>query len=190
VAWHGVALAHHAGARDRRGGAGSGAPRIPPIRPRELPGRRRAPARHGGCAAPTSRPPGALRRVQPGHRNAVAHGEPAHPRAHEEPEARSRVAFRGARDRPDAGAPARSGAPRPRAHAAARLGGLPRGTRAGRPALRGDRSRRRRLLRLARGGAGADGPARHAPPRGADCPRAARELGRAPAPRRAARPRD
>ena len=48
------------------------------------------------------------------------------------------------------------------------------GARAGRPALRGDRSRRRRLLRLARRRAGADGRARHAPARGADRPRAAR----------------
>ena len=74
----------------------------------------------------------------------------------------------------DAGAPAGSGAARPGAHAAARVGGLSRGARAGRPALRGHRARRRRLLRLARSRAGADGRARHAPARRAHRPRAAR----------------
>src|SRR5207249_181042 len=68
--------------------------------------------------------------------------------------AAARVAFGGARDGAGPRAPTRPGPPRHRAPIASRLGGLPRGAGARGAALRGDRAGRRRLLRLAGGGAG------------------------------------
>src|SRR5258705_257853 len=73
------------------------------------------------------------------------------------------MAFGRARDRADAGAPAGPGAPVAGQAAAARVGGLPRRARAGCPALRGHRTGRRRLLRLARRRAGGNGRTPHAP---------------------------
>ena len=138
-----------------------------------------------------ARRPGALRRVQPGRRRAVADGEPARPRAHAEPEARSRVALGRARDRADAGAPAGPGAAR-RWRARCR----PRGWTFARALARGAR----RFEEIAPGGAGYFGWPAAARARTAervmrlrgraDRPRAARGArASARAPRRSTRPR-
>ena len=142
LARHGVAVARHARARDRRGGA-----------------RPRAATASGASSSPTIRPTAStcarwprrarrLRGVQvlfagfsPDAGRVVADGEPARPRAHAESRAGPRVAFGRARDRADAGAPAGPGAPvagsgcRPRGWtSAARSRGVPGASRTSRPA--------------------------------------------------------
>ena len=151
-----------------RGLARSG---LPALRPRQLSGRRRTPARDGRGAHAIARGAGAVRGLQPGRRR------PSSPMVNP----RVRALMRS--PEPDRewhsgeletalmlAAPAGPGAPVAGQAAAARVGGLPRRARAGCPAFRGHRTGRRRLLRLARRGAREDGRARHAPARASSSP--------------------